>query len=161
MIRRVIAIVLIAASVPPVLFGVRLIAEDWIRGGVIVAVSTVAMLAALPGLLAGKVAVVAWLRWLAVGLCGVVLVTMLALWYFLAQVTVPDLEQRLVQSASSPTADAAEMRGRIEAFRVFAQRLLWLSYAVLICGCSIATLPAARRSMRTSNDRAEGQVPDA
>ena len=73
----------------------------------------------------------------------VVLAAMLAVWYYFDQVAAPDLEQRLTQGARAAFEDPAELRGRLDAYRSFAERLLWLSGAVLICGCSIATLPTA------------------
>ncbi|MCH7872556.1 MAG: hypothetical protein IID33_12735 [Planctomycetes bacterium] len=151
MLRRVAALILMIAAAPPLAYGVRLLGDDLIRGCAILVVALVGVAAALPALIGSKVAVVAWLRLLAIGLAVVTLATMLAVWYFLEQVAAPDIQQQLARGAAGAFDDQAELRARLEAYRTFAERLLWLSGAVLICGCSIATLPGVRTVAKSAD----------
>ena len=152
MLRRAAGLILMVAAAAPLAYGVRLLGDDLIRGGVILVVSLAGVGAALPAVIGSKIVVVDWLRLLAIGLSIVVLAAMLAVWYFLDQVAAPDLERRLARGPAAVLEDPAEMRGRLEAFRSLAERLLWLSGAVLICGCSIATLRGARAAMSGAGD---------
>ena len=140
--------ILMLAAAAPLAYGVRLLGDDPIRGGAILVVSLAGVGAALPAVIGSKIVVVDWLRLLAIGLSVVVLSAMLAVWYFLDQVAAPDLE-RLLARGGAALEDPAELRGRLAAFRSLAERLLWLSGAVLICGCSIATLPGARAAAKS------------
>ncbi len=144
--------ILMVAAAAPLAYGVRLLGDDPIRGGAILVVSLAGVGAALPAVIGSKIVVVDWLRLLAIGLSIVVLAAMLAVWYFLDQVAAPDLERLLARGAAAAFADTAELRGRLEAYRSLAERLLWLSGAVLICGCSIVTLPGARAAKSAGGD---------
>ncbi len=149
--RRVAALILMVAAAVPLMYAVRLLGDDLIRGCAILVVSLAGVGAALPAVIGSKIAVVNWLRLLAISLSVVVLAAMLAVWYFLDQVAAPDLQRRLTQGARAAFEDPAELRGRLEAFRSLAERLLWLSGAVLICGCSIATLPTAGSAAKSAD----------
>ena len=81
-----------------------------------------------------------------------ILCATLGLWYYLDQVSAFRLEQSLLSDRAFAPHDLAEMHGKIEAFRMLARRLLWLSGAVVICGSSVALLPTARASS-TAPDR--------
>lgn len=146
--RRAAAVALILAAAIPAVYGVRLLGEDMIRGSAILAVSAVGIGAALAAAVPSDLAVTSWLKLLGVGLSIVILCATLGLWFYLDQIAAPSLERRMSDRALAPL-DLAELRGKIEAFRTLAQRLLWLSGAVVICGSSVALLPTGRAASTT------------
>ena len=154
--RRAAAVALILAAAIPAVYGARLLSEDMIRGSAILAVSAVGVGAALSAAVRSGVAVTAWLKLMGVGLSIVILCATLGLWYYLDQISAPRLEQNLMSDRAFAPYDLAEIRGKTEAFRALAERLLWLSGAVVICGSSVALLPTARAaSTNTGRDAAD------